>query len=101
MTIPARVYHLLEATNWPSVQRHGLLSTQKLLRLIDLSPAALKELSTTQRTRHTVLSDRVSIRDQLPMPADALRKCLVGMSPPDWYALLNGMVFFWCDRDRL
>jgi hypothetical protein len=23
------------------------------------------------------------------------------MTPPQWYALLNQMVFFWCDRERL
>ena len=101
MKIPNQVYHLLEAANWPSVQRRGLLSTQELLRLTDLSPAARERIATTQRLRHTVLSDDLAIRDQVPMPADALRKCLIGMSPAEWYALLNGMVFFWCDRDRL
>ena len=95
------MYHLVDAGNWPSVQRHGLLSTQGLLRLTGLSPAARKRISTAQRLRHTVLSDGVAIRDQLPMPADALRKCLIGMTPAEWYSLLNGMVFFWCDRDRL
>lgn len=101
MKIPNQVYHLVEAANWPSVQRHGLLSTRELLRLTGLSPAARKRISTAQRLRHTPLSDGMAIRDQVPMPADALRKCLIGMTPAEWYSLLNGMVFFWCDRDRL
>jgi hypothetical protein len=101
MKIPNQVYHLVEAANWPSVQRHGLLSTQELLRLTGHSPAARKRISSAQRPQHTILSDGVAIRDQVPMPADALRKCLVGITPAEWYSLLNGMVFFWCDRDRL
>ena len=101
MKIPDQVYHLVEAANWPSVQRHGLLSTQELLRLTSPSPTVRKRISTAQRLRHTVLSNGVSIRDQVPMPPDALRKCLIGMTPAEWYSLLNGMVFFWCDRDRL
>jgi len=99
--IPDQVYHLVETSNWPSVQRHGLLSAHELMRLAGLSPADRKRVSTTQRLRHTMLSDHVAIRDQAPMPADALQKCLVGMSPAEWYALLNRLVFFWCDRDRL
>ena len=101
MKIPNQVYHLVEAANWSSVQRHGLLSTQDLLRLTGLSPTVRKRISTTQRLQHTALSDGISIRDQVPMPADALRKCLIGMTPAEWYSLLNGMVFFWCDRERL
>ena len=99
--IPDQVYHLVEASNWPSVQRHGLLSAYELMRLAGLPQAVQKRVSTTQRLQHTMLSDQLAIRDQAPMPADALQKCLVGMSPAQWYALLNRLVFFWCDRDRL
>jgi len=101
MRIPNQVFHLVEAFNWPSVQRHGLLSTLELLRLVGLPAAARKRISTAQRLRHTVLSDEVAIRDQVPMPAEALQRCLVGMTPAKWYALLNDKVFFWCSRDRL
>ncbi len=31
----------------------------------------------------------------------ALARCLVGMTPSEWYALLNNRVFFWLDPDRL
>ena len=101
MTIPPQVYHLVEASNWPSVQRHGLLSTRELLRLTGYPPATRRRLSNAQRRTMTPLSDQVTVRDQLPMPPDALQRCLVGMTPAQWYDLLNGMVFFWCDRGRL
>ena len=99
--IPDQVYHLVEASNWASVQRHGLLSAYELMRLAGLPQAAQKRVSTTQRLQHTMLSDQLAIRDQAPMPPEALQKCLIGMTPAQWYALLNRLVFFWCDRDRL
>jgi hypothetical protein len=99
--IPNHVYHLVEASNWGSVKRHGLLSACELLRLTNVPTEDQEQISTTQRLQLTALSDQVAIRDQLPMPPTALQKCLVGVTPAQWYALLNQMVFFWCDRDRL
>ena len=48
-----------------------------------------------------VLSDGCVLRDQMPMPPSALEKCLVGVSPAQWYELLNSKVFFWFDLKRL
>jgi hypothetical protein len=45
---------------------------------------------------------RAVIRDQKPMSDAGLRKCLRdGVTPEQWYRLLNGQVFFWLDADRL
>lgn len=42
------------------------------------------------------------IRDQSPMPPAALARCLdLGLTPQDWYDLVNGKVYFWLDQDRL
>jgi hypothetical protein len=35
------------------------------------------------------------------MPPAALQRCLHGMTPEQWYELLNGKVFFWTDAKRL
>jgi hypothetical protein len=44
----------------------------------------------------------VLIRDQRPMPPAALAGALEdGLEPADWYALLNGHVFLWPDRERV
>jgi len=44
----------------------------------------------------------VTLRDQKPMPASALAKCLDdGLAPQDWYRLLNGRCFFWLSEKRL
>jgi hypothetical protein len=48
------------------------------------------------------LPDGRYIRGQRPMPPQALARCLdPGLTPADWYALLNGCVFFWLDPDRV
>jgi hypothetical protein len=72
--IPDHVYHLVEARNWASVRRHGLLSTRELLRLTGVPPAAQEDIATTQRLRLTLLSDQVGIRDQLPYAAERVGK---------------------------
>ena len=54
-----------------------------------------------QRLENTELPNGVRIRDQRPMPQVALDKCLCGMKPADWYAMVNARVFFWLDPDRL
>jgi hypothetical protein len=42
------------------------------------------------------------IRDQKPMSEGALNKCLQdGLTPRDWYRILNERTFFWLSRDRL
>ncbi len=42
------------------------------------------------------------VRDQKPMDDAGLRRCLRdGLTPSDWYRLLNDRVFFWLTRKRL
>ena len=101
MKLPAHVYHLAEAANWPSIQYSGLLSASKLLDLAGLAGADRERLERAQRLEHTKLPNGVQIRDQRPMPPTALESCLVGLTPAEWYALINSRVFFWLDPDRL
>jgi hypothetical protein len=101
MNLPRHVYHMAEATNWPSIERLGLLPAAELIARAGLSGAEHDRLERSQRPVHTVLPSGVAIRDQRPMPATALRACLVGLDPADWYALVNARVFFWLDPARL
>jgi hypothetical protein len=101
MKLPDRAYHLAEESNWPSIQRHGLLSATRLLRAAGLTGAERRRLERAQRPDHTELPSGVHIRDQRPMPADALARCLSGMSPAEWYAMVNARVFFWFDPERM
>ena len=101
LNLPDRIYHLAEAPNWPLIQRDGLLCANRLVDAASLDTASRKRLQLEQRMVHTVLPNGVRIRDQRPMPPAALEKCLCGMSPTDWYAIVNARVFFWIDPDRL
>jgi len=101
MKLPDRIYHLAEAANWPSIQRHGLLSAGRLMEVAGFTRSDRDRLGRTQRTAHTELLKGVQIRDQCPMPPATLERCLCDMSPADWYAMINARVFFWLDVDRL
>jgi hypothetical protein len=99
--LPQYVYHLADAANWPSIQQHGLFSTSTLLDMAEMQGKEREQVERQQRTRAITLANGAMIRDQVPMPPTALERCLLGMTPGEWYALLNTMVFFWPDRDRL
>lgn len=96
MKLPPLIYHLAESENWPSIQERGLLSAACLLQA-----CGSVRLNGSHRPARTVLPNGWVIRDQQRIPRAALEKCLVEMTPEEWYALLNSRVFFWLDRDRL
>jgi hypothetical protein len=95
------VYHLAEASNWPAIQREGLHSASTLLDRAGIVGKDRSRWEQQQRPEHAALPTGAWIRDQRPMPPDALARCLVGMTPAQWYALINGRVFFWFDPERL
>jgi hypothetical protein len=98
----SRIYHMTDASNWPSIQQHGLLSTSRLLNLAGLDGDERYDLERRQRLRALRLPNGALIRDQLPMSPAALSVCLAsGLAPEDWYLELNSRVFFWLDRGRL
>ena len=101
MRLPEYVYHLAEESNWPAIKEHGLLPADALISNALSSGPAEFRLKRAQRPQHTVLPTGVHIRDQKPMPTTALASCLVGLTPSEWYALVNAHVFFWLEPDRL
>ncbi len=82
-----RAYHMAKAANWPAIQRDGLHSARALLDLAGIAGKERERLERRQRVTHTVLPNGVQVRDQRPMPPAALERCLIGMSPSEWYAL--------------
>jgi hypothetical protein len=96
------LYHLAEAYNLRSILKHGLMSTERLVGMTQIPEPERKAILRGHRPGNVRLSDDVLIRDQRPMPPAALAKALDGdLDPADWYALLNGFVFFWLDRERM
>ena len=100
--LPARqVYHLADAANWASIQRLGLLSASRLMDLAGLTAAERERIECAQRQASITLPTGAVPRDQVPMPPAALVRCLIGMTPAEWYALVNSKVFFCFDPGRL
>lgn len=97
---------MTEGGSWPAIRRHGLLSTTALLDLYGLQGARRAIIESNRRPdvvplEHPAIG-RAIIRDQNPLDDTALRRCLEdGLSPQDWYRLLNRKVFFWLTRERL
>lgn len=99
------VYHMAELGTWPSIKKHGLLSTAALLDLFEVKGARRATIESQWRpwgeTIEHPVHGRAVIRDQRPMPENELRPLLTGIEPRDWYKLLNGKVFFWAEEYRL
>lgn len=102
-----RLYHMASDGSWPSIQRHGLLSTSALLDLFEIVGEERDALESRHRPetvpiRHP-LHGTAWIRDQKPMTDEGARRALAGtgLTPVDWYRLLNRRVFFWTTEERL
>lgn len=99
------LYHMAEVGTWESIRDNGLLSTAALLDRFKTSAKDRKEIEERNRRKSVVLEDpklgTVVIRDQIPMTDSALKKCLTGMTVPQWYKLLNSQVYLWTSEERL
>jgi hypothetical protein len=99
------LYHMASLGSWPMIQKHGLLSSSKLVELFEVPEPRRTQLLSTQRKGPEVLSHpnhgTATLRDQKPLSAKNLARCLRDCDPVSWYRLLNERVFFWLDRERL
>jgi hypothetical protein len=100
-----RLFHMAEEGVWPSVEKHGLLSTTALLDLFEKDGDLRRRIETEHRPESIIIRHATHgaavIRDQKPMREGSLRTCLRGMTPQEWYAMLNGRVFFWVTEARV
>jgi hypothetical protein len=101
-----RLWHMAHDGAWPAIRDYGLMSAQALVETYGLDAGDRDRLLETRRTVNVVLTapglPGAVVRDQKPMSDEALRKCLQGgMTPRDWYRLLNGCTFFWLAAERV
>jgi hypothetical protein len=99
------LYHMAELDSWPSIQQHGLLSVTALLNTFDYGGAEREAIESRWRPESVTIEHEVHgtavIRDQGPMPPQAVRRVLNGMTPCEWYRLINGKAFLWATNQRL
>jgi hypothetical protein len=96
---------MAESGSWESIRERGLLSTSALLDLFEVEGGERITIESTRRPEIVRLEHPehgvALVRDNKPMQEKALEKCLYGMTPREWYELLNRRVYFWVERKRL
>lgn len=93
-----RLFHMAVGDAWSTLAEHGLLSVKALLERSDLPRPEQMALLTSRRPAPVPLDlpdfGDVVLRDQGPLNMAKLSTCLTGgMTPEQWLAVLNSMVF--------
>ncbi|MER9869725.1 hypothetical protein NKJ35_21605 [Mesorhizobium sp. M0136] len=106
ISIYPRLYHMAEDGSFPSIRNHGLMSASALLDAYGISGD--QRLAIEERLRPESVDiakdglPNAVIRDNKPMSDSALQKCLQdGLTPFQWYKILNSKTFFWLHKKRL
>ena len=99
------LYHMAENGTWESIRKHGLLSTSALLDRFEIEDEQRFAIESTRRPEIVRMEHPehgvALVRDNKPMQENVLKRCLLEMTPREWYEHLNRRVFFWVERKRL
>lgn len=100
------VYHMAEPSSWASIQANGLLSTEALLDLFEITGEERTRILSEHRPEMVRIEHPTHgvawVRDQKPMSDGGLQKALQdSLTPKDWYEILNRKTFFWATKERL
>jgi hypothetical protein len=98
ISVYPRLYHMAADRAWPSIQRHGLLSTSAILDLAGIEGERRERIEASRRRESVSIPNsegQFVLRDQKPLDENKLASSLVDMTVPEWLKLLNGLVFFW------
>ena len=101
-----RLWHMAHDGAWPAIRDYGLMSAAALAHVYDIDDAGRDSLLRSRRPESVPLArdglPGAVLRDQKPMRDAALEGCLQdGVTPAQWYELLNSRSFFWLSRDRI
>ena len=106
VAIYPRLWHMAHDGAWPAIRDNGLMSASALIQAYNVSGANRDSLLRIRRSESVPLMrdglPGAVLRDQKPMSDAALIGCLQdGLTPTQWYELLNSHSFFWLSRDRI
>jgi hypothetical protein len=101
-----RLYHMAGDGSWPSIQANGLLSVSRLLDRYGVTGDQRFAIESRRRPASVTLQREglppAVVRDNKPMFESVLLKKLQdGLTPRDWYEILNRKAFFWVEKVRL
>ena len=94
-----RLYHVTDRPAWPSIERHGLLSADRLIDRFVEDAERRTTLKTERRKRpvplHEDADGTVLLNDNIPLIFSQLARILDdGLTPEDWLRILNRRVYF-------
>lgn len=102
-----QMFHMAEPGSWPSIQKHGLLSTSSLFDLFEVPRKDRIAIETYRRPNPVPLMHPVHgsalIRDQKPLSEKRLAACLTGgiTVTSKWLAMaFSGLLFLTCSSQR-
>src|ERR1700739_1038563 len=101
-----QIYHMAERGTWNSIRQHGLMSTTAVLDHFELGDRERIRFESAHRGQKMGVREghasNIVLRDQKPMPENRLLRALQnGVTPRQWYELINSKVFFWAEEERL
>lgn len=101
-----RLYHMAHDGAWNAIRTTGLMSTAALLDAYNVVDPRRGTLFSKRRPDSVPLVAAglpgAVLRDQKPMRDSALAGCLDdGLTPQQWYELLNSRSFFWLSKQRV
>ncbi len=101
-----RLFHMAEVGAGPSLRSFGLQSAEILVeRYGPPAGRTADELLAARRPEAVRLEhpgwDPVVLRDNKVLSDARLDRCLVGMSRPEYYRMLNSRVYLWPSRHRV
>ena len=97
-----RLYHMTAAGGWEGIRDHGLLSVRQLLARHGADAAMVEAVAFSRRPEQVSLAPGVTIRDNKVLNEKSLAPALTcGLTPRDWYGLLNERAFLWANPKRL
>lgn len=107
VSIFPRLYHMSHKDALPGILQHGLLSTTALLDLYEVERRERAKIEFEMRRSSIAIRHpkhgRAVIRDQKPIGNDARLETSLGgkVTAKQFHQLLNSMVFFWVNPERL
>lgn len=100
-----QLYHVTSIEAEAGIKRFGMLSVSALLDLFQIKGKERSAIESKHRPQIAKIQHSEKgialIRDQKPMRESALLKCLIDITPAEWYRHLNNRVFFWVNRERV
>ncbi len=96
----ARLYHVTDAASLPLIERHGLLSAERLVALFEGDPAQLGENRDAYVTLTHAQHGVATLRRQWLREASLAPRLASCTTCADYRRHINSQVYFWPDQAR-